>query len=275
LENAASRVYERFQSYFTARNWDALAETMAVDIYRDDRRRVVSAEASRGRDAAIAEAQGVADIGAKTAVLAVIGIRGERLALIRSRFSGRDQRPEAFHTEFLCLIEVDRDGSIAQHIMFDPDDFDAAFKELDARYIAGEAAPYADTWRTIAGTYASISRRELPAFTVDFVNIDHRRVATFAPGELIPYIRAGWDIDQEVRAYVEVVHELNNFGAVVTYTADATSHEGFDAEWREIAISTVEGRKVNRCELFNETDLDVALARFAELTVPDSAPDPR
>ena len=29
----------------------------------------------------------------------VIAVRGERLALSRARFSGRDQGPEAFHTE--------------------------------------------------------------------------------------------------------------------------------------------------------------------------------
>ena len=149
LENAASRLYERFQSYFTARDWNALAETMAVDIFRDDHRRVVSAETSQGRDAAIAEAQAVAEIGAYSAFLTVVAIRGERLALIRSRFSGRDQRPEAFHTEFLCVIEVDRDGLIAQHLMFDPDDFEAAFETLDARYLAGEAAAHARTWGSL------------------------------------------------------------------------------------------------------------------------------
>ena len=30
--------------------------------------------------------------------------------------------------------------------MFDLDDFDAAFEELDARYLAGEAAAHAQTW---------------------------------------------------------------------------------------------------------------------------------
>ena len=33
----------------------------------------------------------------------------------------------------------------------------------------------------------------------------------------------------------------------------------------EIAILTVEGDLINRCELFDESDLDAALARFDEL----------
>jgi hypothetical protein len=44
-----------------------------------------------------------------------------------------------------------------------------------------------------------------------------------------------------------------------------TSHSGFDAEWREIGISTVQGDGINRSELFDESDLDAALARFDQL----------
>ena len=43
--------------------------------------------------------------------------------------------------------------------MFDPDDIDAAFAELDARYLAGEAAAYADTWSVIAQAFAAINRQ--------------------------------------------------------------------------------------------------------------------
>ncbi|MDT7758827.1 MAG: hypothetical protein QOH27_4725, partial [Mycobacterium sp.] len=268
LENAASRLYKRFQSYFTARDWDALVETMAVDIYRDDRRRVVNAEANQGRDAAVAEARAVADVGAKNAVWTVIAIRGECLALIRSRFSGRDQRPEAFHTEFLCVIEVDRDGLMAQHIMFDPDDFDAAFEELDARYLAGEAAAHARTWSAIAGAYAALNRREIPATTPDWVNLDHRRVAAIAPGDLIPFVRAAWELERNIHTRVETVHRMKSFGAAVTRVSNGTSREGFDAEWRSIDLMTVDGDLISRFEMFDEADLDTALARFDELSRP-------
>ncbi len=43
------------------------------------------------------------------------------------------------------------------------------------------------------------------------------------------------------------------------------SSEGFDAEWREVDLVTVEGDLVKRCEIFDEADLDAALARFEEL----------
>ena len=59
--------------------------------------------------------------------------------------------------------------------MFDLDDIDAAFEELDARYLAGEAAAHAHTWSIIAGAFAALNRRELPADAPDLVSIDHRR----------------------------------------------------------------------------------------------------
>ena len=47
-----------------------------------------------------------------------------------------------------------------------------------------------------------------------------------------------------------------------------TSPEGFNAEWRGILIYTLEADMVNRCEVFDEADLDAALARFDELERP-------
>ena len=152
--------------------------------------------------------------------------------------------------------------------MFDLDDFDAAIAELDARYLAGEAAAYARTWSVISGSYAAINRHELPSTTPDCVNIDRRREIAMGVGDLIAYIGAGPDRDQDYKVYVEAVHRLTDPGAVVTYAAYETSQEGFDAEWRGIAVFTVEGDMVNRTEVFDEADLDAAIARFDELSRP-------
>jgi hypothetical protein len=70
----------------------------------------------------------------------------------------------------------------------------------------------------------------------------------------------------DINIYVEAVHRLGNVGAVVTYAATGTSGAGFHAEWREIAVLMFEGELISRCEIFDETDLDAALARFDELT---------
>ena len=86
---------------------------------------------------------------------------------------------------------------------------------------------------------------------------------------MVQYLRATFDVvASDIKVHIEVVHRLSNVGAVVTHTARGTSHEGFDATWRETVLFTVDGDVVNRCEMFDETDINDALARFDELDRP-------
>jgi hypothetical protein len=84
----------------------------------------------------------------------------------------------------------------------------------------------------------------------------------------LSYLRSTFDLTPELNIYTEAVDRLSNLGAVVTVVANGSSQEGFDAEWRQIGIFTVDGDRINRCELFDEADLDAALARFDELSRP-------
>jgi hypothetical protein len=184
---------------------------------------------------------------------------------MRLRFSLPVQGDEAFVTEMLGVGEINAEGRIVAATAFDPDDIDAAFEELDARYLAGEASAYSHTWSLIAQAYTALNRRELPPAKVDWVNVDHRQGIAFAPGDMTAYIRAGMDLAPDTRIYIETVHRLNSLGAVITQVLTGTSHDGFDAEWREIGILTFEGDLISRSELYDETDLDAALTRFDEL----------
>jgi hypothetical protein len=265
LENAASQVGERFWKHFAAREWAAMAELIADDTSTDDRRRVVNAGNQHGRDADVATMRALADLGVAHITSTVIATRGERLALTRARMSGRDQRPDAFYTEALSILEIDADNRGAAKVVFDPDDIEAAIEELDARYLAGEAAAHPHSWSAITQACAALSRHEMPRTATSFVDIDHRQFAAIAPGDLITYLRAGLEDMVDVVFYVEAVHRLSALGAVVTHTAKGTSVEGFYAEWRMIDVFTVEGDLISRFELFDEADLDAALARFEEL----------
>jgi hypothetical protein len=267
-ENAASRKYVRFNAYLATRDWDAMAAMLADDVCDDDRRRVVSGGIRRGRDAQIANLRAVVDVGVRNIELVVIATRGARLALSRARVSGGDQQAEAFALEMLSIVEIDTDDRIAAGISFDIEDIDAAFEELDTRYVAGEAAAHAHTWSVVAGGYAAFNRHEVPAITPDWVNIDHRRAIAFTPGELIPYIHATWDVAPDISIYIEAVHRLSDLGAVVTQMTNGTSQGGFDAEWQETTIITVEGDLINRIEIFDRSDIETALARFDELSWP-------
>ncbi|WP_081293082.1 hypothetical protein, partial [Mycobacterium colombiense] len=270
LENAATVAYERLHAYFKARNWDAITELLTDDYCGDDRRSVVGSGIRRGPAAAIEDYRSAAEIQVTDASSETVATRGARLALTRARYARSALESETFRVDFLQIVELDADERIAAMAAFDLDDFDAAIAELDARYLAGEAAAHAHTWSVITSTYASIRRHEFPALTADCATMDHRRTAAFAPGELPARIRAGWDIGQEIRPYVAVVHRLTDLGAVCSAASHGVSQEGVDAEWRQLALSTVEGDMVNRCEMFDEADLDSAIGRLEQLSRPAS-----
>ncbi len=266
LENAASRADDQAFGLFADGRWDQIGALFAEDIRLEDRRQGLRRE-SNDRATAVDNVRAIAGLGANITNTPLV-LRGDRLCLSHVRFEGQNTRPDAFSVETLEINEVDSVGVMVARVVFDLDDFDAALAELDARYLAGEAAAHARTWSVIADGYAALNRHEIPPTTPDCVSIDHRRGTAFAPGELIAYVRAGWELDQNIRTYVEVVHRLNDLGAVVTHAAHGTSHEGFDAEWRGVDILTVEGDMVNRCEVFDEADLDAAIARFDQLSPP-------
>ena len=209
--------------------------------------------------------QAFADIGAKTSTAKVVATRGERLVLCRSSISGDDQQPGAFHIEFLNLIEIDADEQIVARVAFDADDFNAAIAELDSRYIAGEAAAHAATWSVIAAFQAAVSRREIPEMTPNPGYIDHRPLAGVDGVDLVAAIHGALDVTSNFIGYAEEVHRLDELGAVYTQVMSGSSLDGFEFEWRMVEVQLVEGDLLGRVEVFDETDLEAALARFDEL----------
>ena len=90
--------------------------------------------------------------------------------------------PRQFQFDVLQICEIDVDERFVAILTFDADDVDAAFEELDARYLAGEAAANSHIWSLVAEDFERLNRRELPRMTPDVVSIDHRRLPSFAPG---------------------------------------------------------------------------------------------
>lgn len=262
LQNKASQIDDRFLAYFAARDWDSMAEMTADEFASDDRRRVVGAGVQLGRKVDIDNMRAWADVGIEKIVSDVIATRGERLFLGRTQFFGPEQGPAAFHSEVLGLIEIDAENRVLARIVFDADDFDAAVAELDSRYLAGEASSNSRTWSLMTEAFAALSRREIPATTPDWVNIDHRRLAPIGAGDLEAFLHATWELSPRARIYIAAVHRLSGRGAVVTHVAIGTSPAGFDAEWQVVDVVLFDGDRISRTELFDEADLAEALARF-------------
>ena len=165
----------------------------------------------------------------------------------------------------LIVFEINADDRFAAAVAFDLDDIDAAFEELDARYLAGEAAAHAQTWSVISRGNAAANRNARLPMTPDSSMIDHRLRTTLNADGITAYVRATWDLTPELHMFIESVHRLNDVGTVVTHASHGTSQDDFEAEWRQITLFTVEGDLCNRCEIFDEANLDAALARFEEL----------
>ena len=126
-------------------------------------------------------------------------------------------------------------------------------------------ATHAHAWSAITQSYAVLNRGEIPTTTTDMTDIDHRSLAAIGSGDLKAYLRATFEDSAENRIYIETVHRLTNLGAVVINVAKGTSRAGFYAEWRMICLMTADGGLINHGEMYDETDLDTALARFEEL----------
>ena len=269
LENAASQVNERIWLHLRPATGTPSPTYLAEDISTDDRRRVVNAGIRHGRDAEIKDFRSAADLGFTHAtVRRHCDPRRTPRPHACSRYSRATTIPRRSTTMLLQGSRDRRRRPDRGGVTFDLDDFDAAIAELDARYLAGEAAAHAHTWSVVAAAYAGFNRRELLATTPDWVNIDHRRGAAFAPGDMIAYLHAAWDDSPDTKIYIEAVHRLSEIGAVVTHLARGISQEGFDAEWRDVHVLAVEGDMVSRSELFDEADLDAAIARFDQLSRP-------
>ena len=227
----------------------------------------MNAGVRRGRDVHMANMRAVAEVGFENLASTVLATRGQRLVLSRTRAAVRGLPPEEVGAESIMIVEIDEDDRLAANDVFGFDELDAAFEELDALYLAGEAAAHAQTWSVLAQANEALKRRELPATTPDYVIVDHRpSVATIEAGNVAAGVDA-WleDLTPDASIYIEAVHRLTDLGAVVTWAANGTSQEGFDAEWRVISLSAVEGDLISRVELFDESELDVALARFEQL----------
>ena len=163
-----------------------------------------------------------------------IATRGGRLALARAQYSRRHEEPDAFRVDFLQLVEIDADGQITSLVAFDPNEINAAFEELDARYLAGEAAAHSHAWSFVSGIYAGFNRRQLPRTATDFAYVDRRPLVRVEASELPAFISDVFDQTSDISIYMEAVHRLSDLGVVVTHTARAISNEDFDAEWRMI-----------------------------------------
>ncbi|HJR27034.1 MAG TPA: nuclear transport factor 2 family protein, partial [Acidimicrobiales bacterium] len=266
VSTLATENSDRFVAALQAGDRDALAALFAPGFVATDRRRFSQVEAAGSTlydwlldPDALIELTGTTSWSTGTEILAT---RGERLALGRTaqRF-GTDSSP--VEREFLVVLEVDEAGRRTEGVLFDPDDLDAAYAELDARY--GDASPLFDGMRAFRA-------HDWDGFAALFEGAaeihDHRTVG-WGPLDvqgLVARYRMTTEMSPDARA--RLYHVLDRAeGASLTALGVEGTHEGGAFERRFLAASAwrPDGR-FTAWELYDLDDVERARTRFAELT---------
>ena len=184
----------------------------------------------------------IADVGVENITSTVIATRGERLALIRIRSSMRGSTPGEFTAEMLSIVEIDADNrtrpppSSSTPTTSTPPSRNSTPGTSPAKRPPTRTRGRSTRGSTPRSTGTNFPRRRRTGST-STTAARNDRGALIWPASL----RAIWDIAPDIRSYIEAVHRLSDLGAVVTAAVYGTSQEGFDAEWREIDLFTVEG----------------------------------
>src|SRR6185295_8973023 len=206
-----------------------------------------------------------------------LATRGERLSLHGSRFEGNVAQgggPLSFE-EHLCLVEVAADGRFATVDLFDWEDLDAAYVELQTRYEAGEAAMH----RPLVSAYVrAFAERDWDAIAAlyppTFGEIDRRTIAltgTAHGARAWTQDRVLVDLAPDTR--VRFDHIRNCPGGFLSHVTFYGSRDGAQYELVYVIVSERdESGEWQRNDVYDPEQLDQAWARFEVLNARESLP---
>ena len=244
-----------------------MAEILTDDFSGDDRRRLVGAESAmvethkwltRGRSPSCGSTNVTAECHRDP--------REEPCPRAYYLLASATKGSEPFLTEVLMIVEINVDErkiGVDRHVR--PRRFQRCRRRARRQIPRGRGGAVLNRWSVVVQGYAALNRNELPLMTPDAVSVDHRRGRGFTPGDLRAYLHASWELMPQNYLYIDAVHRLSIASALVSHVVHGTTGDGFDAEWREIALYESAGDRNSRCEVFDEEDFDAALARFDEL----------
>jgi hypothetical protein len=144
MENAVTRLYETAQGRdWVLQHWDAFVSIHAVDVVVEARSAAGERYRVQGRDATMAEARSLSDVGLHHLTMEPIAVRGDRLALIRwvNWANTTEHGGGPATVEQIAVAETDADGKVAMVVIFEPEDIELALAELETRAEALGARP--------------------------------------------------------------------------------------------------------------------------------------
>jgi hypothetical protein len=176
--------------------------------------------------------------------------------------------------DYLSVDELGDDGRFVEVILFDPDDLDAAYDELDARFAAGEAARHLAMWENAQRMPRAAAMRDWEAlaslFAPDFVIEDHRLLGwgTLRSGdEYVARVRTLVDMRPDVGLRIDHVLAFDDRTVLLVATWAGSESSGM-FEIPVVVVSRVapgpDGR-IQRWHFYDLDQLDAARAMHREL----------
>ena len=269
IENAATRSEDAICGAWEARDGQAMAALFAAHFRSIDRRSLMQLEV--GRDEMLASVRPFVEKGF-TRSSDLLATRGDRLALYRSRVRGSDGLTGPSEIEILQVVEASDERTRVAAVAFDPDDLDAAYAELDARYAAGEAAPYHQEWETLRRSERALAQRDWEdfagVFTPDLVHRDHRKLGAGALSrdEFVERQRALVELAPDATLRRDHILALGHRAALVVATWKGT-REGGPFEFGAVNVmGFAPDARIRSSDFYDLDQLDAARARCEDLS---------
>jgi class 3 adenylate cyclase len=273
IENAATRSIIRFAEAWEARDWARVAATLAREFRVSDRRTLMHLELDREQH--LATLRMMFEMVSCRLSSELLATRGERLALFRQRFEGSDRNVGPSEAEWLWVLEMNDRGERVAAVMIDPDDLDAAYAELDARYLAGEAAPFRHV-KVISAFKRAFAARDWDAMASatapDFVLVDHRPLGwgTLDGPTYLESLKALAGLAPDTRFRTDHLW-VSARGLMFVNVLHGTRDGGAFEEPRLHVYEFDDQGRACRQDFYTLKQLDEARARFGEVHSPRAA----
>jgi hypothetical protein len=135
--NAASRLVAEQEGSFARRDWESFSAGYGPGFTIDARRRAIAVQFDQ--EQSVASLRYAFDLPRLEWHRPLVATRADQLALVRDELVSRLETNEIdYESSSLTLVELDADGRVGHHTVFEADDLLAALAELDRR--AGELA---------------------------------------------------------------------------------------------------------------------------------------
>jgi class 3 adenylate cyclase/tetratricopeptide (TPR) repeat protein len=237
----------------------------------DDRRRNVQLETT-GTDS-VAAGQFSDEV---TATQTLLATRGETLVLNHGTWQAR--RSDGFEAEYevVNVSQIDQAGLITSSVVFDGDDLDGAYRQLDRQYLDlldQRDSALAGVWASVCQYSDAFNRRAWTSFNKsvadDFTMVDHR-VASFGTvtGAVAKALRdAVVDVSPVLRQRFVHIAEIGPFGVLCLANSEGAvaPEPGGNYDKPAWMVIWVKDGRVSRHEVFALEGETEARARFVAL----------